>query len=83
MSGRRTAILFTVLSLLTAALFTADLLIGSVAVALHDIWAALTGGSCDPAVRDIILKIRLLKAVTALMGIPVVIVVVVRNRNLF
>lgn len=42
MSGRRTAILFTVLSLLTAALFTADLLIGSVAVALRDIWAALT-----------------------------------------
>lgn len=68
MSGRRTAILFTVLSLLTAALFTADLLIGSVAVVLHDIWAALTGGSCDPAVRDIILKIRLLKAVTALFA---------------
>lgn len=68
MSGRRTAILFTVLSLLTAALFAADLLIGSVAVALRDIWAALTGGSCDPAVRDIILKIRLLKAVTALFA---------------
>ena len=68
MSGRRTAILFTVLSLLTAALFTADLLIGSVAVALRDIWAALTGGSCDPAVRDIILKIRLLKAVTSLFA---------------
>ena len=68
MSGRRTAILFTGLSLLTAALFTADLLIGSVAVALRDIWAALTGGSCDPAVRDIILKIRLLKAVTALFA---------------
>lgn len=68
MSGRRTAILFTALSLLTAALFTADLLIGSVAVALRDIWAALTGGSCDPAVRDIILKIRLLKAVTALFA---------------
>ena len=68
MSGRRTAILFTVLSLLTAALFTADLLIGSVAVSLRDIWAALTGGSCDPAVRDIILKIRLLKAVTALFA---------------
>ena len=68
MSGRRTAIFFTVLSLLTAALFTADLLVGSVAVALRDIWAALTGGSCDPAVRDIILKIRLLKAVTALFA---------------
>ena len=68
MSGRRTAILFTVLSLLTAALFTADLLVGSVAVALRDIWAALTGGSCDPAVRDTILKIRILIAVTALFA---------------
>ena len=68
MSGRRTAILFTVLSLLTAALFMADLLVGSVALALRAIWAALTGGSCDPAVRDIILKIRLLKAVTALFA---------------
>ena len=37
-------------------------------MALRDIWAALTGGSCDPAVRDIILKIRLLKAVTALFA---------------
>ena len=68
MSGRRTAILFTALSLLTAALFAADLLIGSVAVAPRDIWAVLTGGSCDPAVRDIVLKIRLLKAVTALFA---------------
>lgn len=68
MSGRRTAILFTALSLLTAALFAADLLIGSVTVAPRDIWAVLTGGSCDPAVRDIVLKIRLLKAVTALFA---------------
>lgn len=68
MSGRRIAILFTALSLLTAALFAADLLIGSVAVAPRDIWAVLTGGSCDPAVRDIVLKIRLLKAVTALFA---------------
>ncbi|MCD8274479.1 MAG: iron ABC transporter permease [Alistipes sp.] len=68
MSGRRTPILFTALSLLTAALFAADLLIGSVAVAPRDIWAVLTGGSCDPAVRDIVLKIRLLKAVTALFA---------------
>ena len=37
-------------------------------MALRDIRAALTGGSCDPAVRDIILKIRLLKAVTALFA---------------
>ena len=83
MSGRRTAILFTVLSLLTAALFTADLLIGSVAVALRDIWAALTGGSCDPAVRDIILKIRLLKAVTALFAGAAVAASGLQVRTLF
>lgn len=64
----RTAILFTLLSLLTVALFAADMLVGSVAVSPRDIWAALTGGNCDPAVRDIILKIRLLKAVTALFA---------------
>ena len=68
MSRRRTVLLFTALSLLTAALFLADLLIGSVAVAPRDIWAALTGGACDPAVRNIILNIRLLKAVTALFA---------------
>lgn len=68
MAARRTTYLFTALSLLTVALFAADLLVGSVAVAASDIWAALTGGDCDPAVRDIILKIRLLKAVTALLA---------------
>ena len=110
MTARRTTFLFTALGLLTAALFIADLAVGSVAVPLGDVWAALTGGSCDPATSDIILKIRLLKAVTALfagaalllvcdlvakslalpintitalMGIPVVIFVVVRNRNIF
>ncbi|WP_295935777.1 iron ABC transporter permease [uncultured Alistipes sp.] len=68
MTKRRPAILFIALSLLTVALFAADLMIGSVAVAPRDIWAALTGGSCDPAIRDIILKIRLLKAIIALFA---------------
>ena len=68
MAAGRTTFLFTALALLTVALFTADLLIGSVAVAPADIWAALTGGDCDPAIRDIILRIRLLKAVTALLA---------------
>lgn len=68
MAPGRTAFLFTALALLTVVLFTADLLIGSVAVAPADIWAALTGGDCDPAIRDIILRIRLLKAVTALLA---------------
>lgn len=61
----RTTLLFTLLTLLTAALFVADLASGSVPVAAGDVWAALTGGACDPATRDIILKIRLLKAVMA------------------
>lgn len=68
MAPGRTAFLFTALALLTVVLFTADLLVGSVAVAPADIWAALTGGDCDPAIRDIILRIRLLKAVTALLA---------------
>ena len=68
MTARRTTFLFTALGLLTAALFIADLAVGSVAVPLGDVWAALTGGSCDPAISDIILKIRLLKAVTALFA---------------
>ena len=68
MTARKTTLLFTALALLTAALFVADLLVGSVAVAPGEVWAALTGGGCDPAVRDIILKIRLLKAVTALFA---------------
>ena len=68
MAPGRTAFLFTALALLTVALFTADPLVGSVAVAPADIWAALTGGDCDPAIRDIILRIRLLKAVTALLA---------------
>ena len=67
--GRTTFLLpATALALLTVVLFTADLLVGSVAVAPADIWAALTGGDCDPAMRDIILRIRLLKAVTALLA---------------
>jgi len=68
MAPGKTAFLFTALALLTVALFTADLLVGSVAVAPADIWAALTGGDCNPAIRDIILRIRLLKAITALLA---------------
>ena len=72
MTARRTTFLFPALGLLTAALFIADLAVGSVAVPLGDVWAALTGGACDPAVSDIILKIRLLKAVTALFALSLI-----------
>lgn len=62
----RTPLLFVLLATLTAALFLADLTTGSVTIGTGEVWSALTGGSCDPATRDIILKIRLLKAVMAL-----------------
>jgi len=64
----RSATLFALLALATAALFTADLALGSVALAPGQVWQALTGGPADPAARDIVLKIRLLKAITALFA---------------
>lgn len=48
MAPGRTAFLFTALALLTVALFTADLLVGSVSVAPADIWAALTAATATP-----------------------------------
>ena len=64
----RNTLLFTILSAALIALFIADLAIGSVAIAVGDVWAALTGGACDDATRNIILNIRLLKAVTAVFA---------------
>ena len=64
----RTALLFTLLTLLTAALFIGDLAVGSVDIPLREVWAALTGGNCDPTYATIIQKIRLLKALTALLA---------------
>ncbi|MCM1352389.1 MAG: iron ABC transporter permease [Alistipes senegalensis] len=63
----RPATLFALLVLATAALFTLDLAVGSVALSPGEVWRALTGAACDPATRDIVLKIRLLKAITALL----------------
>lgn len=40
----RASFLFIVLAALTLFLFMLDLSVGAVAVPLHDVWAALTGG---------------------------------------
>lgn len=61
----RNRLLFIFLSLLCAALFVLDLTLGSTDIAWRDVWAALTGGEVDGVVRDIVLKIRLTKAVVA------------------
>ena len=64
----RTSILFTTLSLLTLLLFGLDLAVGSIAIPLHDIWLALTGGDCSPTTAKIRLEIRLIKAITAILA---------------
>ena len=61
----RNRLLFIALALVCAALFVLDLTLGSTDIALGDVWAALTGGEVDGVVRDIVLKIRLTKAVVA------------------
>ena len=64
----RASLLFTVLTALTLFLFMLDLSVGSVAVPLRDVWAALTGGDCPRTTAKIILNIRLIKAVVALLA---------------
>lgn len=64
----RTSILFIALTVLMVFLFMVDLAVGAVSVPLHDVWKALTGGSCPESTAKIILNIRLVKAVVALMA---------------
>lgn len=68
MMKTRTSILFIVLAAVSVVLFCLDLSVGSVAIPLDDVWAALTGGVCDVTVSRIIINIRLLKAIVALLA---------------
>ena len=65
---RGSAILFAILSILALLLFAIDMMVGSVGIAARDVWAALTGGECDPVTRKIILDIRLMKATMAILA---------------
>lgn len=64
----RTTILFILFTAAVAVLFAADIAVGSVSIPIRDVWAALTGGECDPTTARIIRDIRLLKAVVALVA---------------
>ena len=64
----RRGILFGLLAIVVVVLFAFDLASGSVGVGGREVWALLTGGPCDPMARDIILKIRLIKAVVAVLA---------------
>lgn len=65
---RRTAILFIWLAIAIIAFLAIDMMVGSVGIAARDVWAALTGGECDPITRKIILDIRLMKALVAILA---------------
>ena len=64
----RSTILFCTLSALVVLLFAADIAVGSVNIALSDIWATLTGGECDAVTARIIIDIRLMKAIVAILA---------------
>ena len=64
----RSKILFTILAITTLLLFAVDMMVGSVGIAVADVWAALTGGECDPITRKIVLDIRLMKSVMAILA---------------
>lgn len=64
----RNSILFIILSFAVIIFFAIDMATGTTNIPLNDVWAALTGGDCQPTTKKIILNIRLLKAIVALIA---------------
>lgn len=64
----RNIILFLVLGALAVLLFLLDLAVGSVSIPVRQIVAALFGGDCPEDVSNIVLNVRLIKAVVALLA---------------
>lgn len=64
----RTSSIYIVLSVLTVSLFVLDLSVGAVYIPLSDVWNALTSSNADRLARNIILNIRLVKAIVALLA---------------
>ena len=65
---RRNTILFLLLSLLVVALLAIDMMVGSVGISAGEVWAAITGGECDPIKAKIIIDVRLMKALVAILA---------------
>lgn len=64
----RNLLIFILLSLVTVALFTADICIGAVDIPLADVWSSVTGNAPDRVTGKIVVDIRLVKALAALLG---------------
>lgn len=67
MQNRR-FILFSLLALLLVALFAIDMMVGAVGISCGEVWAAITGGECDPIKAKIIIDVRLMKALVAILA---------------
>lgn len=61
-------ILFAVLALLTALLFLVDMTIGDMDISVGEVFSIMMGGGADDIHRDIIIDIRLVKAVMAILA---------------
>ncbi|MDE7096532.1 MAG: iron ABC transporter permease [Muribaculaceae bacterium] len=59
--------LFISFSFILILLFGVDIAVGSTSIPLVQVFEALTGGNCPPAVARIVINIRLIKAVVALL----------------
>ena len=76
-------IFFPALIILTLLLFALDIALGSTSIPLPQVWAALTGGDCPPAVARIVIDIRLIKAIVALLAGAAVSVSGLQMQTLF
>ena len=76
-------IFFPILVILTILLFSLDIAVGSTSIPLPQVWAALTGGECPPAVARIVVNIRLIKAIVALLSGAAVSVSGLQMQTLF
>ncbi|MFI3324391.1 MAG: iron ABC transporter permease [Rikenellaceae bacterium] len=63
----RQPILFASFGLLLILLFGLDLMTGDLAITPSQMWAALTGGACDPLIAEVVWKIRFIKSIVALI----------------
>ena len=76
-------LLFSTLIILTLLLFSVDLSVGSTSIPFTQVWGALAGADCPPAIAAIVLNIRLIKAVVALLAGAAVSVSGLQMQTLF
>lgn len=64
----RSSILYILFAIITLALFVVDLSVGAVNIPISQVWSALFTDNCEEITRNIIINIRLIKAIVALLA---------------